>query len=103
VGTVGENEEVSIKEVADSIVKYIGFEGECTVCLSLLFSVLPKCKRSSSYLQFDTSKLDGQFRKPASNDKLLGLMGGFEFTPFQMGAFTYLVLMGFLLTLLALL
>jgi GDP-L-fucose synthase len=31
--TVGENEEVSIKEVADSIVKYIGFEGECTVRL----------------------------------------------------------------------
>lgn len=60
--SVGENEEVSIKEIADSIVKYIGFEGECT---------------------FDTSKSDGQFRKPASNEKLLGLMGDFEFTPFQ--------------------
>ena len=34
-------------------------------------------------LQFDTSKADGQFRKPASNKKLLNLIGGFEFTPFN--------------------
>ncbi|KAJ3507493.1 hypothetical protein NMY22_g16911 [Coprinellus aureogranulatus] len=59
--SVGEDEEVSIKEVADAIVKALDFKGDYT---------------------FDTSRADGQFRKPASNKKLLGLMGGFEFTPF---------------------
>lgn len=33
--------------------------------------------------KFDTSKADGQYRKPASNAKLLELTGGFEFTPFH--------------------
>ncbi|KAG6875685.1 hypothetical protein C0992_002837 [Termitomyces sp. T32_za158] len=60
--SVGENEEVSIKDVADAIVKAVGFEGQYT---------------------FDTDRADGQFRKPASNKKLLGLIGGFEFTPFK--------------------
>jgi len=48
--------------VADAIVKAVGFQG--------------------SY-SFDTTRADGQFRKPASNEKLLGLIGGFEFTPFD--------------------
>ncbi|PCH37536.1 NAD(P)-binding protein [Wolfiporia cocos MD-104 SS10] len=60
--SVGEDEEVSIKQVADAIVKAMDFKGEYT---------------------FDTTKADGQFRKPASNQKLLSLMGGFEFTPFD--------------------
>ncbi|KAI0791452.1 hypothetical protein BC629DRAFT_1509653 [Irpex lacteus] len=60
--SVGEDEEVSIKQVADAIVKALKFKGEYT---------------------FDTSKADGQFRKPASNKKLLELTGGFEFTPFE--------------------
>jgi len=60
--SVGEDEEVSIKLVADAIVKAVGFTGEYS---------------------FDTTRSDGQFRKPASNKKLLGLMGGFEFTPFD--------------------
>jgi len=34
-------------------------------------------------LQFDTTRADGQFRKPASNKKLLSLTGGFQFTPFE--------------------
>lgn len=63
---VGEDEEVSIKQVADSIVKAIGFAGEYS---------------------FDTSRADGQFRKPASNKKLISAMGGFEFTPFEQGTF----------------
>jgi GDP-L-fucose synthase len=57
-----EDEEVSIKQVADAIVKAVGFEGEYT---------------------FDTTKADGQYRKPASNKKLLRLIGGFEFTEFE--------------------
>ncbi|KDQ50973.1 hypothetical protein JAAARDRAFT_164231 [Jaapia argillacea MUCL 33604] len=60
--SVGEDEEVSIKQVADAIVKAMGFKGEYT---------------------FDTTRADGQYRKPASNAKLLKLMGGFEFTPFD--------------------
>ncbi|KDQ12414.1 hypothetical protein BOTBODRAFT_176363 [Botryobasidium botryosum FD-172 SS1] len=60
--SVGEDQEVSIKEVADAIVKAIGFTGE---------------------YKFDTSRADGQFRKPASNAKLLKLIGGYEFVPFQ--------------------
>jgi len=60
--SVGEEEEVSIKTVADAIVKAVGFEGKYT---------------------FDTSRADGQFRKPASNKKLLSLTGGFQFTPFE--------------------
>ncbi|RUS13786.1 hypothetical protein BC937DRAFT_94781 [Endogone sp. FLAS-F59071] len=60
--SVGENDEVSIKAVADAIVDTLGFQGE--------------------YL-FDTTKADGQFKKTASNKKLLGLLPGFEFTPFN--------------------
>ncbi|KAG9226654.1 hypothetical protein CCMSSC00406_0006121 [Pleurotus cornucopiae] len=60
--SVGEDEEVSIKDVADAIVKAVEFKGEYA---------------------FDTTRADGQFRKPASNKKLLELMGGFEFTPFD--------------------
>ncbi|KAI0305358.1 GDP-L-fucose synthetase [Multifurca ochricompacta] len=61
--SVGEDEEVSIKQVADAIVAAIGFKGE---------------------YRFDPSRADGQFRKPASNQKLLSLLGNkFEFTPFE--------------------
>jgi len=60
--SVGEGEEVSIKQVADAIVKAVGFEGT---------------------YQFDASRPDGQFRKPASNEKLIKAIGGFEFTPFE--------------------
>jgi len=60
--SVGEDEEVSIKQLADAIVKAIDFKGEYT---------------------FDITRADGQFRKPASNKKLLRLMGGFQFTPFE--------------------
>ncbi|KAJ7056962.1 hypothetical protein C8F01DRAFT_1152876 [Mycena amicta] len=60
--SVGEEEEVSIKQVADAIVKAVGFEGEYS---------------------FDTTRADGQFRKPATNQKLIERIGGFQFTPFE--------------------
>jgi GDP-L-fucose synthase len=61
--SVGEDEEISIKQVADTIVAAVGFEGE---------------------YRFDTSRADGQLRRPASNKKLLSLLGDkFEFTPFD--------------------
>ena len=55
-----------MQDVADAVVKAIGFTGE---------------------YRFDTTKADGQFRKPASNKKLVKLLEGtgFEFTPFDKG------------------
>ncbi|KAJ7291294.1 NAD dependent epimerase/dehydratase family-domain-containing protein [Mycena rebaudengoi] len=58
----------NIPRSANAIVEAVGFDGA-------LF------RESASF--FDTTKSDGQFRKPASNKKLLGLMGGFQFTPFE--------------------
>ncbi|THH20770.1 hypothetical protein EUX98_g8518 [Antrodiella citrinella] len=60
--SVGDEEEVSVKQVTDAIVKAMNFTGEYS---------------------FDPSRGDGQFRKPASNKKLLSLIGDFEFTPFE--------------------
>ncbi|KAG7442855.1 epimerase-domain-containing protein [Guyanagaster necrorhizus] len=60
--SVGENEEVTIKDVTDAIVKALNFQGDYT---------------------FDTTRADGQYRKPASNQKVISLMGGFQFTPFS--------------------
>lgn len=69
--SVGEDDDVSIRYVAEQIVKAFDFKGE---------------------VQFDTSKSDGQFRKPASNEKLLRLVREtskdneeFKFTPFEHG------------------
>jgi GDP-L-fucose synthase len=77
---VGEDEEVSIKEVADAIVKAVGFQGHYSVCFPS-----PPPFSYSFQTQFDTTRSDGQFRKPASNKKLLNLIGGFQFTPFEEG------------------
>ena len=67
--SVGEDEEVSIKDAADALVRAMSFTGE---------------------YRFDPSKADGQFRKPASNVKLASLLQKsgvkFEFTPFEIGA-----------------
>ncbi|KAG0175192.1 GDP-L-fucose synthase [Apophysomyces sp. BC1034] len=60
--SVGEEDEVSIKDVADAIVKAIEFKGEYS---------------------FDTSRADGQFKKTASNEKLRKYLPDFEFTPFE--------------------
>ncbi|WVQ64702.1 uncharacterized protein L199_002869 [Kwoniella botswanensis] len=66
--SVAEDDEVSIKDVADAIIEAMDFKGP---------------------VEYDTSKADGQFRKPASNAKLTRLMkesgaGIFEFTPFKL-------------------
>nr|CAG8552142.1 7443_t:CDS:2 [Entrophospora candida] len=56
--SVGEKDEISIKDVADSIVKAVGFEGEYSVT-------------------------DGQFKKTANNGKLIKYLPDFKFTPFD--------------------
>nr|XP_054608005.1 GDP-L-fucose synthase isoform X2 [Nothobranchius furzeri] len=60
--SVGEEDEVSIKEAADAVVESLGFKGE---------------------VLYDTSKADGQFRKTASNAKLHRYLPHFKFTPFN--------------------
>ncbi|GAA5853187.1 hypothetical protein JCM8547_000233 [Rhodosporidiobolus lusitaniae] len=60
--SVGEKDEITIKQVAESIVKAVGFEGEVT---------------------WDKTKADGQYKKTASNAKLMKLLPEFEFTPFD--------------------
>lgn len=39
--------------------------------------------------QFDTSKSDGQFKKTASNEKLLKHLPDFKFTPFEEGELSH--------------
>ncbi|NWR49593.1 FCL synthase, partial [Regulus satrapa] len=60
--TVGEEDEVSIREAAEAIAEAMEFRGE---------------------LLFDTTKSDGQFKKTASNAKLRRYLPGFQFTPFR--------------------
>lgn len=70
--TVGEDEEITIRQVADAIVKAMDFKGEYA---------------------WDATKADGQYRKPASNKKLISLIGDFQFTPFEEGAYLYSLLL----------
>ncbi|XP_058494395.1 GDP-L-fucose synthase-like [Solea solea] len=60
--SVGEEEEVSIKEAAEEVAKAMDFKGE---------------------VLHDTTKADGQFKKTASNAKLLRYLPDFKFTPFK--------------------
>lgn len=58
----GEEDEVSIKEVALLVAEALDFKGN---------------------IVFDTSKSDGQFKKTASNRKLMSLYPSFKFTPMK--------------------
>jgi GDP-L-fucose synthase len=58
------SEEISIKEVVDIIVELMDFKGEVI---------------------FNTSKPDGQFRKPSDNSKIKKYLPDFKFTPLYDG------------------
>jgi len=60
--SVPEEAEVSIKDAAMSVVEGMGFEGP---------------------VKFDSTKADGQYKKTASNAKLMSLYPDFKFTPFR--------------------
>ncbi|KAI9144060.1 hypothetical protein BKA69DRAFT_1149877 [Paraphysoderma sedebokerense] len=60
--SVPEKDEVSIRKVADTIVAAMKFKGE---------------------YKFDPTKADGQFKKTASNAKLVRHLPDFEFTDFE--------------------
>jgi GDP-L-fucose synthase len=62
--SVGEEDEVSIADVARHVAKAMGFQGN---------------------IVFDTEKSDGQFKKTASNKKLRQLYPEFQFTPIEEG------------------
>lgn len=62
--SVGEEEEVSIKDAALFVAEAMGFTGKVV---------------------FDTSKADGQFKKTASNAKLRTLHPDYTFTPIREG------------------
>eukprot|EP01083_Nonionella_stella_P012311 34925_1 len=62
--SVGESDEVSIRDVVGEIVESMEFKGEVV---------------------WDTSKSDGQFKKTASNAKLCRLHPNFKFTPMKEG------------------
>ncbi|XP_070543591.1 GDP-L-fucose synthase-like isoform X2 [Ptychodera flava] len=58
--TVDEEDEVSVKDVAEMVIEAIGFQGEVI---------------------YDTSKSDGQFRRTVNNAKLRKYLPDFKFTP----------------------
>jgi GDP-L-fucose synthase len=58
------SEEISIKQLVEIVVKEMKFDGKVI---------------------FDTSKPEGQFRKPSDNSKLKELMPSFKFTPLEIG------------------
>lgn len=60
--SVGEEDEVSIKDVAENIVKAIKYDGQVV---------------------YDTTKADGQFKKTADNRKLRKYLPEFKFTSFS--------------------
>ncbi|KAK2183165.1 hypothetical protein NP493_321g00010 [Ridgeia piscesae] len=60
--SVGEEDEVSIKEAAELVIEAMDFKGE---------------------VRYDTSKADGQFKKTASNAKLRKYKPDFKFTPIK--------------------
>tara|TARA_A100001015_G_scaffold307761_1_gene404169 strand:- start:1073 stop:1594 length:522 start_codon:yes stop_codon:yes gene_type:complete len=62
--SVGEEDEVSIKDVALAVADAMEFKGEVV---------------------FDTTKSDGQYKKTAANNKLKGLYPDFKFTSIKDG------------------
>ena len=58
------SQEYTIREVVDLIVKYMEFDGKVV---------------------WRSDKPDGQYRKPSSNNKLLSIIGDYEFTPLEVG------------------
>lgn len=58
------SDEISIKDIVDIIVENMNFKGNVI---------------------FDSTKPDGQFRKPSDNSKIKYYLPNYEFTPFEIG------------------
>jgi GDP-L-fucose synthase len=61
---ISNTKEYTIKQVVDLIVEYIGFKGE---------------------IKWLTDKPNGQHRKPSSNEKLIDIIGDYNFTSLEVG------------------
>lgn len=61
---LGNSIEISIMDLVDLIVKEMNFKGKVI---------------------FDTSKPEGQYRKPSDNSKLMSYLPNFNFTPIELG------------------
>ena len=61
---LGNSIEISIRDIVDLIVKEMNFKGNVI---------------------FDTTKPEGQFRKPSDNSKLMSYLPNFKFTPIEEG------------------
>ena len=62
--SVGEEDEVSIGDIAGMIADEFDYR---------------------EMMEFDLNFSDGQFKKTADNSRLMGLIGGYQFTPIQEG------------------
>ncbi|KAI4905549.1 hypothetical protein NFI96_022231 [Prochilodus magdalenae] len=71
--SVGEEDEITVKDVVDAIVEAFEFTGP----------VIEPHRTPTE--QYDTSKSDGQLKKTASNAKLRSYRPDFTFTPFRTG------------------
>jgi GDP-L-fucose synthase len=95
--SVGEEDEVSIADLARGVAAAMEFKGKVVVssgfgnprvtsgCEGLHEVVALSSHVVSVVWQFDTSKADGQFKKTASNAKLRSLRPDYRFTPIQKG------------------
>ncbi len=61
---ISTSEEISIKEVAQKVAKIMGYKNK---------------------IYWDTTKPNGQFRKPSDNFKLKSVLKDFQFTPLEEG------------------
>ena len=78
---VGEEDEVSIKQAAEAVVKAMDFTGEVKVGSVRITQLESKIH----LIQYDTHRADGQYKKTASNKKLRSYLPDFKFTPFEEG------------------
>jgi GDP-L-fucose synthase len=63
---ISTSEEISIKEVAEKVAKLMGYKNK---------------------IYWDSSKPNGQFRKPSNNSKLKSVLKDFQFTPLEEGLY----------------
>lgn len=80
--SVGEEDEVTIRDAVDAIVKAFDFK----VVFRYPHIIWAICLNSHLFLKgevhFDSTKADGQLKKTASNHKLRKYLPDFKFTPF---------------------
>ena len=86
----GEEDEISIKDAAYLVAKAMNYPQErIKVCLYIYICSCVLSFKIITTTQFDTTKADGQYKKTASNEKLMRLLretnSDFAFTPLEEG------------------